>query len=225
MRRLFPLLIICIAVLALSACTENEDSARDSGNDGEESVETNADSNGESEETSEGKKSSENSESEGNSDSQSENDSSKTISVQMMNTEGREMGKAELTQADDAVKIDFSASDIPPGTHGIHIHEKGMCEGPDFKSAGGHFNPTNASHGTESEDGPHAGDLPNLEVSEEGSIQKEMTADRVTLEEGQENSLLKEGGTALVIHAGADDQESQPSGEAGARIACGEISK
>ncbi|ASF38127.1 superoxide dismutase family protein [Halobacillus halophilus] len=222
MRRLLPLLIIGLAVFALSACTENEDSARDSGNDGKESVETNADGNGESEEENE---SSENSESESNSDSQSENDSSKTISVQMMNTEGREMGKAELTQADGAVKIDFSASDIPPGTHGFHIHEKGMCEEPDFKSAGGHFNPTNVSHGTESEDGPHAGDLPNLEVSEEGSIQKELTAERVTLEEGQESSLLKEGGTALVIHAGADDQESQPSGDAVARIACGEISK
>ncbi|MGP4076000.1 superoxide dismutase family protein [Halobacillus sp. K22] len=222
MRRLLPLLVICLAALFLSACTENEDSARNSGNDGDESVETNADGNGESSEENE---SSENSESENNGDSQTENESNTTISVQMMNTEGKEMGTAELTQADNAVKIDFSASDIPPGTHGFHIHEKGTCEGPDFKSAGGHFNPTNVSHGTESEDGPHAGDLPNLEVSEEGSIQEELTAERVTLEKGQENSLLKEGGTALVIHADADDLESQPSGDAGARIACGEISE
>src|SRR5699024_7499207 len=99
----------------------------------------------------------------------------------------------------------------------------GACETPDFESAGDHYNPTDANHGFDDPDGPHAGDLENIEVSEDGTVSAERTADMVTLEEGQDNTLFTEDGTALVIHSEADDYESQPSGDAGDRIACGVI--
>ncbi|MGI8314696.1 superoxide dismutase family protein [Halobacillus mangrovi] len=148
-----------------------------------------------------------------------------TITVQLKDSDGKEVGTAELEQEDQGVDINLVASSLPEGMHGFHIHENGSCEAPDFKSAGGHFNPTDVSHGTESEDGPHAGDLPNIEAGKEGSVQKEITADQVTLKKGEKNSLVKVGGTALVIHSKADDNKSQPSGDAGERIACGVIKK
>ena len=98
-----------------------------------------------------------------------------------------------------------------------------MCEGPDFESAGGHFNPADAMHGMDNPDGPHAGDLPNIEASSDGTASQEFTAENVTLAIGEENSLLKEGGTALVIHAAEDDQTTDPSGDSGDRIACGVV--
>ncbi|ARI78512.1 superoxide dismutase family protein [Halobacillus mangrovi] len=161
-------------------------------------------------------------------ENQEQTDSEKppeTITVQLKDSDGKEVGTAELEQEDQGVDINLVDSSLPEGMHGFHIHEKGSCEAPDFKSSGCHFNPTDVSHGTESEDGPHAGDLPNIEAGEDGSVQKEVTADQVTLKKGEKNSLLKEGGTALVIHSKADDNKSQPSGDAGERIACGVIEK
>ncbi|PFG12218.1 superoxide dismutase family protein [Bacillus sp. es.036] len=139
-----------------------------------------------------------------------------TITVSMKNQDDEEIGTAELKEHDGATMISLDVSNLPEGEHGFHIHENGSCEAPDFKSAGGHYNPEDVDHGTESENGPHAGDI-------DGTIQTEIVNDNVTLNAGEENSLLKEGGTALVIHAGADDMESQPSGDAGDRIACGVI--
>lgn len=121
------------------------------------------------------------------------------------------------------VFVNFSLSGMAPGEHGFHIHETGSCEQPDFESAGGHYNPTDANHGMDDPEGPHAGDMKNIEVSEDGTVNTEVTADMVTLEEGQDNTLFTEDGTALVIHSGADDYETQPSGDAGDRIACGVI--
>ncbi|WP_173917447.1 superoxide dismutase family protein [Halobacillus sp. Marseille-Q1614] len=147
------------------------------------------------------------------------------VNVTLMNGDEDEVGTAELIDQEDGVLFNVEASDLPEGEHGFHVHEAALCKAPEFKSAGDHFNPTDASHGTESEDGPHAGDLPNLEVGEDGTVQKEFTAENVTLEKEADNSLLAEDGTALVIHAKADDHASQPSGDAGARIACGEITE
>ncbi|MBN8208986.1 superoxide dismutase family protein [Bacillus sp. NTK071] len=152
-------------------------------------------------------------------------ETSETITVNMMNQDGEEVGTAELMQQDSGTMIQLDVTNLPEGTHGFHIHETGSCEAPDFKSAGGHFNPSDASHGTMSEDGPHAGDMENLEVSADGTVQKEIMNEKVTLEKGKDNSLLKESGTALVIHAGEDDNSSQPSGDAGDRIACGVIAE
>ncbi|MDW0112458.1 superoxide dismutase family protein [Sporosarcina saromensis] len=146
-----------------------------------------------------------------------------STSVELIGNEGESVGAVELIQKEDGVMVKLQAEGLPPGPHGIHFHEKGTCETPDFESAGGHFNPTDASHGLEHDEGPHAGDLPNIEVNEDGTIDTEFLAKNVTLTLGDDNSLLQEGGTALVIHAGEDDGKSQPSGDSGERIVCGEI--
>lgn len=142
-------------------------------------------------------------------------------SAVLMNSEGKSVGTAELTEEDNGVRVKVNVTDLPEGPHGYHFHEAGKCEAPDFESAGGHFNPTGASHGLEEKEGPHAGDLPNLEVGADGTVEDEFLAEHVTLESGKDNSLLQVGGTALVIHAGADDGKTQPSGDSGDRIACG----
>lgn len=141
--------------------------------------------------------------------------------VEMMNSDGDMIGTAEVTESDEGVTILLGLQDLEPGTKAIHFHEHGQCDAPDFESAGDHFNPTGASHGLDHPDGPHAGDLPNIEIGEDGTINEELIAENVSMTEGEENSLIKEGGTSLVIHESADDGETQPSGDSGARIACG----
>lgn len=145
------------------------------------------------------------------------------LTVEMMDSDGNAIGTAELSEEDAGVMVALEVEGLEEGVHGIHFHETGMCEAPDFESAGGHFNPTGAMHGMDNPDGPHAGDLPNIEVSDDGTASQEFTAENVTLAIGEENSLLKEGGTALVIHAGEDDQMTDPSGDSGDRIACGVV--
>ncbi|MBS4176123.1 superoxide dismutase family protein [Bacillus sp. FJAT-49731] len=145
------------------------------------------------------------------------------ILVELKNADDKKVGEAQLQQVSEGVLIKLEASDLPPGAHGFHIHETGKCEAPTFESAGGHFNPTDAEHGMKNEKGPHAGDLPNIEVGEDGKVQFEVTADNVTLLADEENSLLGPEGTSLVIHAKPDDEKSQPAGDAGDRIVCGSI--
>jgi superoxide dismutase, Cu-Zn family len=147
------------------------------------------------------------------------------IVVTMINTKGETIGEARLNETAEGVNISLDASRLPQGTHGFHIHENGSCEAPKFESAGGHFNPTNAEHGFDNPKGPHAGDLPNIEVKPYGLVSTSVLAEMVTLEKGKANSLRKKGGTALVIHSKADDYQSQPAGNAGERIACGVISE
>ena len=118
----------------------------------------------------------------------------------------------------------MSVEKLPPGTHGIHIHTVGKCEGPAFTTAGGHFNPDAKKHGKDNPDGMHAGDLLNIEVGADGTGNANLRAMNVTLGDGP-NSLFHDGGTALVIHATADDYKTDPSGNSGARIACGVIEK
>lgn len=137
---------------------------------------------------------------------------------------GETIGTVSFLQLEEGVKVSIEASKLSPGQHGIHFHESGKCEGPDFKSAGGHFNPAKKEHGLENPAGAHAGDLPNLVADAEGRARAEFTTERATLAAG-ENSLLKEGGTSVVIHAKSDDQKSQPAGAAGDRVACGVIAK
>ena len=109
-------------------------------------------------------------------------------------------------------------------SYGIHFHEKGSCEPPAFTSAGGHFNPDGKEHGLENEKGPHAGDLKNLKITSTKENKIELSSKGVTLKEGK-NSLLREGGTSIVIHAGKDDQHSDPAGNSGNRILCGSIER
>ena len=105
----------------------------------------------------------------------------------------------------------------------MHIHEKAACRAPDFKSAGGHFNPSGAQHGFLNRRGPHAGDLPNIQVNADGTCRAEYVTNRISLKERGHNSLFRKGGTAVVIHRDADDYITDPAGQGGPRIACGII--
>lgn len=143
--------------------------------------------------------------------------------AQLQDASGQQVGTATLTESPSGVQIAVQVNGLPPGTHGIHVHQTGTCTPPDFASAGGHFNPTQAQHGLQNPQGPHAGDLPNLEVGQDGSGTAEFTADLIVLSAGA-MSLMDSDGAAIVVHATADDQVTDPSGNSGDRIACGVIS-
>jgi Cu-Zn family superoxide dismutase len=144
--------------------------------------------------------------------------------AQLRNAEGRAVGTATLKQVKSGVQISLSVSNLPAGTHAFHIHAVGKCEPPDFKTAGGHFNPEGKKHGLKNPEGPHAGDMPNIIVGANGKGKAKVVNTRVTLGEGA-NSLFHEGGTALVIHEKADDDMTDPAGNAGNRTACGVVEK
>jgi Cu-Zn family superoxide dismutase len=134
---------------------------------------------------------------------------------------GKEVGKAELTNTPSGVLIRLDLSGVPTGDHAFHVHAVGKCEPPDFKSAGPHFNPDETKHGLMNAEGPHAGDMPNLHVPESGRLVVEILDELVTLD--AEHALLDADGSALMIHAGADDYRTDPAGNAGDRIACGVV--
>lgn len=143
--------------------------------------------------------------------------------AKMVDPSGKTLGTLELRSTPNGVLISGELSGLPPGPHGFHIHEKGACT-PNFDAAGGHFNPTGAEHGFRDPAGPHAGDLPNIVVPQNGRIKIEVYAPGVMLDQGK-NSLLADDGTAIVVHAQPDDYTTDPAGAAGARIACGVIQK
>ncbi len=148
----------------------------------------------------------------------------KTAKAELKNAQGQVVGTAKLEQTKSGVKISLAVHGLPAGEHAFHVHTAGLCEAPDFKSAGGHFNPASKKHGLKNPDGPHAGDMPNFTVGADGKGKTTYADERVTLADGA-NSLFHEGGTALVIHEKADDNMSDPAGNAGNRIACGVIEK
>lgn len=137
---------------------------------------------------------------------------------------GRVVGSAVFLQGDDGVRILLDLKGVTPGIKGVHIHEVGRCDAPDFDSAGAHFNPKKAEHGPENPRGPHAGDLLNITVDATGRGHLEVTNSRVTLKPGSA-SLLDGGGAALVVHEGPDDMRTDPAGNSGRRIACGVIER
>ncbi|MCW5852772.1 MAG: superoxide dismutase family protein [Anaerolineae bacterium] len=146
-------------------------------------------------------------------------------SAELKNGAGQVVGNATFTQAANGVQVRVQISNLDPGAHGIHLHAVGKCEGPDFATAGGHFNPTSKQHGYDNPAGPHAGDLgnpPNITVGADRTATLNVTTTMVTLSAGV-NSLMDADGSALVIHAATDDNKTDPSGNSGARIACGVI--
>jgi len=151
----------------------------------------------------------------------------KSAHADIVNNLGQKIGTAKLTATKaGGVKIAVKVQDLAPGEHGFHIHAVGKCDTPDFKTAGPHFNPTEAHHGVNNAQTPHphAGDLPNLVVDANGKGSLTTVDANVTLGDGP-NSLFHDGGTSFIIHEKADDLMTDPSGNSGNRIACGIVQK
>ncbi|MDO7834946.1 superoxide dismutase family protein [Sphingobium sp. HBC34] len=143
-----------------------------------------------------------------------------TASAKLAAGDGAARGMATVTQASDGLHVLVKAQGLTPGIHAVHIHTTGQCAGPDFASAGGHWNPTGHKHGTANPAGPHMGDMPNMTVGPDGSGAIEYHVPGSMIREGA-TPLLDTDGAAIVVHAQADDNMTDPAGNAGGRIACG----
>src|SRR5690554_6692817 len=146
-----------------------------------------------------------------------------SVTAEMYNTNSERVGTAVFDEGDEGVTLTLNLEDVPAGEYGMHIHEVGQATPPSFEDAGGHFNPTDAEHGFDNEAGHHLGDLPNLEVPENGIVNLVLEIPDVTLLPDEEHTLATEEGTSLIIHTEADDYETDPSGDSGERMIGGVI--
>ncbi len=157
-------------------------------------------------------------------DAKTDNDTvlSETMTQSILSADSTPLGSLTLEDLGaEGTKITVTVAGVSPGAHAMHFHEIGLCDAPDFKSSGGHYNPTQMSHGHKMPDGPHAGDMMNVQVAADGTGTFIVTNDRVSIN-GNHGlpALLDADGTALILHAGEDDYISQPTGAAGGRIGC-----
>ncbi|NCP11789.1 MAG: superoxide dismutase family protein [Sphingomonadales bacterium] len=137
----------------------------------------------------------------------------------LANADGDARGSADVTESAGGLTVAIAAAGLKPGRYGVHVHATGACTAPDFKSAGGHWNPDDREHGLDNPKGAHSGDLPNLVVGSDG--EGEISYEIVGARGAAEGGLLDGDGAAVVIHAGPDDLMTDPSGNSGDRIACG----
>ena len=145
-----------------------------------------------------------------------------TAKASLKDASGKDVGTVQLRQTPHGVLLKMSLKGVAPGEHAFHIHAVGKCE-PPFTSAGGHFNPASKKHGMEAAEGSHAGDMPNLHIPANGELTIDIANPMISLVKGRPNSVFDADGSAIVIHAAADDYKSDPAGNAGDRIACGVI--
>lgn len=143
--------------------------------------------------------------------------------AKLLGGDGAAKGSAMVTEAADGLHVVVKAQGLTPGMHAVHIHTTGVCTGPDFASAGGHWNPTAHKHGKDNPDGMHMGDMPNMVAGSDGAGEMEYVITGGKISQGA-TPLLDSDGAAVVIHAQADDNKTDPAGNAGGRIACGVLS-
>lgn len=157
---------------------------------------------------------------------QTNNKPLKKLVVHLKTSSGQDAGTATFREIKGrTLSIKLNLKNLPFGQHAVHIHEHPACDAPDFKGAGGHFNPAGKQHGTMNPAGHHNGDLPqNVSIGEEHTGQASFKVNDLSMTSGDVNNILANGGTAIVVHEKADDMKTDPTGNAGNRIACGVIS-
>jgi Cu-Zn family superoxide dismutase len=148
----------------------------------------------------------------------------KEIKVPILTSTGQDAGSATFKTVKKGVRVKIELKNLPFGPHGVHIHQNAVCDAPDFKGAGGHFNPDGKKHGYMNPMGHHNGDFPaSVSVGEDHMGEATFVVNSISLDPTAPNSLFLNGGTSIVVHEKADDEKTDPSGDSGNRIACGVI--
>jgi Cu-Zn family superoxide dismutase len=146
------------------------------------------------------------------------------VVVPLKTSTGMDAGTATFTQSGKNVSVKLELKNLPVGDHAVHIHEKAACDAPDFKTAGGHLNPDKKQHGTQNPMGHHDGDLgKNITVGEDHRASETIKVSYLSMDPAAPDSIFANGGTSIVVHEKADDMKTDPTGNAGNRIACGVI--